>query len=128
MSRIVKAGVVQLANCIDTSESCETIRRAMTEAHLPYIQQAAMKGIQILSFQEIFNGPYFCPSQDTKWYGMAEEVPNGPTVTLMQELAKKYGMAIIVPIYEKEMSGVYYNTAAVIDADGKYLGKYRKNH
>ena len=128
MSRKIKAGVIQLANCIKTEESCDKIRAAMLDAHLPYIEQAAKEGTQILCFQEIFNGPYFCPSQDTKWYGMTEEIPNGPTVKLMQELAKKHQMAIIVPIYEKEMSGVYYNTAAVIDADGKYLGKYRKNH
>lgn len=128
MSRIVKAGVIQLANCIDTNESCDKISKAMIEAHLPYIEQAGKQGVQILSFQEIFNGPYFCPSQDVKWYGMTEEIPNGPTTRLMQELAKKYGMAIVVPIYEREMSGVYYNTAAVIDADGKYLGKYRKHH
>ncbi|MFN4150776.1 MAG: nitrilase-related carbon-nitrogen hydrolase, partial [Candidatus Sericytochromatia bacterium] len=59
---------------------------------------------------------------------LAEEIPNGPTTQLMMEYAKKHNMVIVVPIYEKEMTGVYYNTAAVIDADGKYLGKYRKNH
>src|SRR5438067_2479650 len=122
--RNVKCGVIQLANCIDTNESCEKIARAMTEAHLPYIEQAAKQGVQILCFQEVFNGPYYCPSQDSKWYAMAEEIPNGPTTKLMQDLAKKHRMVIIVPMYEKEMSGVYYNTAAVIDADGKYLGKY----
>jgi beta-ureidopropionase len=127
-SRIVKAGIIQLANCIDTNESCEKIRSAMIEAHIPYIEQAAKEGVKILCFQEIFNGPYFCPSQDTKWYGMAEEIPNGPTTKKMQELAKKHEMVIVVPIYEREMSGVFYNTAAVIDADGTYLGKYRKNH
>jgi N-carbamoylputrescine amidase len=128
MSRIVKAGIIQVANCIDTKESCEKISHAMIEAHLPYIEEAAKKGVQILCFQEIFNGPYFCPSQDVKWYGMAEEIPNGPTTKIMMNLAKKHKMVIVVPIYEKEMSGVYYNTAAVIDADGTYLGKYRKNH
>jgi beta-ureidopropionase len=128
MSRKVKCGVIQLANCIDTSKSCEEIRSAMVEAHMPYIEQAAREGVKILCFQEIFNGPYFCPSQDTKWYGMAEEIPNGPTTKKMMELAKKHQMVIIVPIYEREMSGVYYNTAAVIDADGTYLGSYRKNH
>jgi N-carbamoylputrescine amidase len=128
MSRIVKAGVIQLANCIDTKESCENIRKAMIDAHLPYIEQAAKQGVQVLCFQEIFAGPYFCPSQDTKWYGLAEEIPNGPTVQLMQDLAKKHQMVIVVPMYEREMAGVFYNTAAVIDADGKYLGKYRKNH
>jgi beta-ureidopropionase len=128
MSRVVKAGIIQLANCIDTGESCEKIRKAMIEAHIPYIEQAAKEGVQMLCFQELFNGPYFCPSQDVKWYGLTEEVPNGPTTQLMQELARKHRMVIVVPIYEREMSGVYYNTAAVIDADGSYLGKYRKNH
>ncbi|MBI2605811.1 MAG: acyltransferase [Deltaproteobacteria bacterium] len=128
MSRTVKAGIIQLANCIDTKEPCERISTAMLDAHLPYVEQAAKQGVQILCFQEIFNGPYFCPSQDAKWYGMAEEIPNGPTTRKMMELAKKYDMVIVVPIYEKAMSGVYYNTAAVIDADGTYLGKYRKHH
>ena len=128
MSRIVKAAVIQLANQADTHEPCETHRRAMTEAHLPYIEQARSAGVQMLCFQEIFTGPYFCPSQDSKWYGLAEAIPDGPTTQLMCEYAKKYGMVIIVPIYEEEMTGVYYNTAAVIDADGRFLGKYRKNH
>ncbi|MEJ7721563.1 MAG: nitrilase-related carbon-nitrogen hydrolase [Ilumatobacteraceae bacterium] len=70
----------------------------------------------------------FCAEQQTRWYEAVEKIPDGPTVRLMQEVAKKHGMVIIVPIYEEEITGVYYNTAAVIDADGKYLGKYRKNH
>lgn len=99
MPRKIKAGVIQLANCISTNESCDKIRKAMTEAHLPYIAQAAAQGTQILCFQEIFNGPYFCPSQDIKWYEMAEEIPNGPTTRLMQDIAKQHQMVIIVPIY-----------------------------
>ncbi|HEY0303894.1 MAG TPA: nitrilase-related carbon-nitrogen hydrolase, partial [Longimicrobiales bacterium] len=78
--------------------------------------------------QEIFTGPYFCAEQTTRWYDTTEPIPDGRTTKLMQELAKKYNMVIIVPIYEVEGTGVYYNTAAVIDADGNYLGKYRKNH
>lgn len=128
MARIVKAGIIQLANKLNTDATCEEHRTAMIEAHLPYIKEAAQKGVKMLCFQEIFTGPYFCPSQDTKWYGLTEEIPNGPTTQLMCELAKKYNMVIVVPIYERHMAGVYYNTAAVIDADGKYLGKYRKNH
>jgi beta-ureidopropionase len=80
------------------------------------------------ALQELFYGPYFCAEQQTKWYDLTEPVPGGPTVTRMQKLAKKYGMALIVPVYEVEMTGVYFNTAAVFDADGKYLGKYRKHH
>ena len=128
MSRIVKAGLIQLANKLDTNESCEKHRNAMLEAHIPYIEKAGQAGVQMLCFQEVFTGPYFCPSQDKKWYGLAEAIPHGPTTRMMQDYAKKYNMVIVVPIYEEEMAGVYYNTAAVIDADGKYLGKYRKNH
>ena len=128
MARIVKAGVIQMANKMNTEATCEEHRNAMIEAHIPFIKDAAKKGVQMLCFQEIFTGPYFCPSQDTKWYGLTEDIPNGPTTQMMCELAKKHSMVIVVPIYEKHMTGVYYNTAAVIDADGKYLGKYRKNH
>lgn len=128
MARIVKSALVQVGNKVDTEASCEAHREGMIAAHIPYIEQAGKEGVQILCFEEVFTGPYFCPSQDSKWYDLAEEIPNGPTTQLMMEYAKKYNMVIVVPIYEKEMTGVYYNTAAVIDADGTYLGKYRKNH
>jgi len=128
MSNLIKAGLIQMANKLDTAAPCADHRNAMIEAHLPYIEQAGKQGVQMLCFQEIFTGPYFCPSQDSKWYGMAEKIPDGPTTQLMCKLAKKHNMVIVVPIYEEEMTGIYYNTAAVIDADGKYLGKYRKNH
>ena len=128
MSRNVKCGIIQIGNKVDTEKSCEEHRMGMIEAHLPYVEEAAKAGVKILCFQEVFTGPYFCPSQDTKWYGLAEKIPSGPTTAKMQELAKKHSMVIVVPIYEEEMPGVYYNTAAVIDADGEYLGKYRKNH
>ncbi len=128
MSRKVKVGLIQMANKVPTERSCEEHRRGMIEAHLPYIDEAAKQGVQMLCMQEVFTGPYFCPSQDVKWYGLTEKIPDGPTTKLMQDLAKKHKMVIVVPIYEEHMTGVYYNTAAVIDADGKYLGKYRKNH
>ncbi|HIC79997.1 MAG TPA: acyltransferase [Kiloniellaceae bacterium] len=124
----VRAGLIQMALKSDTGESPETIRDRMNEAHLPLIDEAGAKGVQVLCLQEVFNQPYFCPSQDVKWYGAAEKVPDGPTVKLMQEYAKKHSMVIVVPIYEEDITGVYYNTAAVIDADGSYLGKYRKSH
>ena len=103
----------------------EEIKEAMVQKHIPLIEEAGKKGVQILCLQEIFNTPYFCPGQDKAWYESAETVP-GPTVERMQEYAKKYNMVIIVPVYEKEQAGVLYNTAAVIDADGTYLGKYQK--
>ena len=128
MSRIVKAAIVQMANKLHGDESVEAHRNAMIEAHIPYIEEAGEKGVQMLCFQEIFTGPYFCPSQDVKWYDAAEVIPDGPTTQLMCEYARKYNMVIVVPVYEEHMTGVYYNTAAVVDADGTYLGKYRKNH
>src|SRR3989442_1756061 len=84
-------------------------------------------GVSMIGVKEVLTGPYFCPSKDAKWCDIAEPIP-GPTIERMQKLAKKHEMVMIVPIYEREMAGVYYNTAAVIDADGSYLGKYRKNH
>jgi beta-ureidopropionase len=128
MSRIVKGGLIQTSLACDTSESLETIRIAQTERTLKYIDQAGAEGVQVLCMQEIFTGPYFCAEQTTRWYDSTEKIPDGPTTKLMQEYAKKYSMVIVVPLYEVEETGVYYNTAAVIDADGKYLGKYRKNH
>jgi beta-ureidopropionase len=107
--------------------SIEEIKEAMLQKHIPLIEEAGAKGVQVLCFQEIFNTPYFCPGQNAAWYQSAETVP-GPTTERMQAYAKKYNMVIIVPVYEKEQAGVLYNTAAVIDADGSYLGKYRKMH
>jgi beta-ureidopropionase len=107
--------------------SIEEIKEAMLQKHIPLIEEAGAKGVQVLCFQEIFNTPYFCPGQNAAWYQSAEAVP-GPTTEQMQVYAKKYNMVIIVPVYEKEQAGVLYNTAAVIDADGTYLGKYRKMH
>lgn len=128
MSRIIKSGLIQLSLAKTEGEgSIDEIKDAMLQKHIPYIEEAGRQGVQILCFQEIFNTPYFCPGQDRAWYESAEPVP-GPTTELMQEYARKYQMVIIVPVYEKEQSGIYYNTAAVIDADGSYLGKYRKNH
>ena len=128
MSRIVKGGLIQTSLACDTSESLERIREAQTERTIKYIDQAGAEGVQVLCMQEIFTGPYFCAEQNTRWYDSVEKIPDGPTTKLMQEYAKKYSMVIVVPLYEEEETGVYYNTAAVIDADGKYLGKYRKNH
>ena len=129
MARNVKCGLIQCSLPVHEGEgTVEEIKEAMFKKHLPFIDDAGKKGVQILCLQEVFNTPYFCPSQDLKWYKTAEKIPGGPTVETLQGYAKKYQMAIVVPIYEEAMTGVYYNTAAVIDADGKYLGKYRKQH
>ena len=127
MSKLT-VGLIQMGLKGDTSMTPDQIREHMLEAHLPLIDEAGAKGTQVLCFQEVFTQPYFCPSQDTKWYGAVEAIPDGPTTRLMQDYAKKHKMVIVVPIYEEEITGVYYNCAAVIDADGTYLGKYRKTH
>ena len=124
----LKTGLIQMRLKASTDSSPEEIRQAMLEAHAPVIDDAGQQGVQVLCFQEVFTQPYFCPSQDTKWYAAAEAIPDGPTTQLMMDYAKKYSMVIVVPIYEERMPGVYYNTAAVIDADGRYLGKYSKTH
>ena len=124
----LKGGLIQMTLKAGTENSPQIIKEAMIEAHLPLIEKAGKQGVQVLCFQEVFTQPYFCPSQDAKWYAAAEPIPDGPTTRLMQDLAKKHRMVIVVPIYEEEMTGVYYNAAAVIDADGAYLGKYRKTH
>jgi beta-ureidopropionase len=128
MSRQVISGLIQAANPInDESRGVADIQAAMLEKHLPMIHDAGKQGVQILCLQEIFNGPYFCPSQDRRWYDAAEPVP-GPTLEKLAPLAKKYQMVMVVPLYEREQAGLYYNTAAILDADGSYLGKYRKTH
>jgi beta-ureidopropionase len=92
------------------------------------LRDAADQGAQVACLQELFYGPYFCQVQDPQWYGWTEQVPDGPTVRLMQDVAREHHMVLVVPVYEREQEGVYYNTAAVIDADGTFLGKHRKNH
>ena len=126
MSRSIKGGLLQLSVAKNEGSVAE-IKEAMIEKTLPHVDRAGRSGVQILCLQEVFNTPYFCPAQTPNWYDAAEPVP-GPTTQLLAEYARKHSMVLVVPLYEREMAGVYYNTAAVIDADGKYLGKYRKNH
>src|SRR4029078_8690560 len=85
-------------------------QKAALDVHIPLIEEAGKKGVQILGLQEIFNGPYFCPSQDKLWYDATEAIP-GPTTEIMQAYAKKYQMAMVVPLYEREQAGVYFNSA-----------------
>jgi beta-ureidopropionase len=128
MARVVRCGLIQTSNACSTNEPIEKIKQANIEKTLKFIEEASDRRVQILCMQEIFTTPYFCAEQNPRWYEAVEKIPDGPTVRFMQEVAKKYGMVLIVPIYEEEITGVYYNAAAVIDADGRYLGKYRKNH
>ena len=120
MTRIVKGALLQATYTGD--------KESMIDKHINYARQAAEAGAQIMCFQELFYGPYFCQVQDSQYYSFTEPIPEGPTTRMMQELALETGMVLIAPMYEEEGPGIYYNTAAVIDADGSYLGKYRKTH
>ncbi len=128
MARIVRGGLIQATLCEPASSPVEKIKQAMIDKHVVLIEAAAQQGVQVLCLQELFYGPYFCAEQDAKWYALTEPIPEGPTTQLMQGLAKKHGLAIVVPLYEEDLPGVYYNSAAMIDADGSYLGKFRKMH
>ena len=120
MSQIVRAAILQTA--------WTGSKESMIDEHERQMREAAQQGAQIICFQELFYGPYFCQVQDTKFYEYTEEIPNGPTTKRFQTLAKELAMVTILPMYEVEQAGVLYNTAAIIDADGTYLGKYRKQH
>jgi len=128
MPRVVRCALIQASNVKPPEAGLPAIKKAMIAKHVGLIARAAARKAKILCLQELFYGPYFCAEQETKWYHLTERVPEGPTVQLMMRLAKKHKMVMVVPVYEEEQAGIYYNTAAVIDADGKYLGKYRKTH
>ena len=128
MDSKVTIGLIQARNDVDGAQPVEKHKSAAIEKHVRLIREAKARSAQIVCLQEVFYGPYFCTEQTTKWYDAVEPIPGGPTTQLMCRLAKELGIVLVVPIYEEEFSGVYYNTAAVIDADGTYLGKYRKHH
>ncbi|MGF1484534.1 MAG: carbon-nitrogen hydrolase [Opitutales bacterium] len=91
------------------------------------IREAATQGAQVVCLQELFNLPYFCRTQDTAQFDLAESIP-GPSTERLQKLSGELGIVLIVPLFEKRAAGVYHNSAAVIDADGTLLGVYRKQH
>ena len=128
MARVVRGALIQATLSEPATSTPAKIKQSMINKHVSMIAAAADKGAQVLCMQELFYGPYFCAEQQTKWYDLTEKIPDGPTTKLMCELAKRHNMVLVVPIYEEDMSGVYYNTASVIDADGKWLGKFRKIH
>ena len=128
MPRIVRAALIQATLSEPGDAPIEKIKKSMIDKHVGLIARAAEAGAQVVCLQELFYGPYFCCDQDTKWYEMTERIPDGPTTRLMCDLARKHRLVVIAPLYEEDLPGVYYNTAAVIDADGAYLGKYRKMH
>lgn len=120
MATNVRAAILQVAWTGD--------KDSMIDLHEKYVAEAAEAGTQVMCFQELFYGPYFCQVQEAEYYSYAEAIPDGPTTKRFQELAAKHNMVLVLPMYEKEQEGFLYNTAAVINADGEYLGKYRKIH
>jgi beta-ureidopropionase len=119
MTDVIRAALVQTTWTGD--------KESMIKAHEDYARDAAGQGAKVICFQELFYGPYFCQVQDAAYYEYAESIP-GPTTERFQALAAELGLVMVLPMYEKEQEGVLYNTAAVVDADGSYLGKYRKHH
>lgn len=128
MARTVRGALIQARLCENSASPIEKIKQAMIDKHVALIEKAAAEGAQLACLQELFYGPYFPAEQDARWYALTEKIPEGPTTRLMQELARKHRMVLVVPMYEEDLTGVYYNAAAVIDADGTYLGKFRKMH
>ena len=100
--RLVRCSLIQATNAAAPESSLEATKKAMVDKHVAYIEKAAGDGAQIVCLQEIFYGPYFCAEQTTRWYDFTERIPDGPTVRLMQELARRLKVALIVPIYEIE--------------------------
>ncbi|MBW2526772.1 MAG: acyltransferase [Deltaproteobacteria bacterium] len=120
MSHVVRAAIVQTEWTGD--------KESMIGKNADYARRAADDGARVMCFQELFYAPYFCQVQDDAHFDYAERIPDGDTMRTMTALAKETSMVLVVPIFEMEDHGHYYNTAAVIDADGTYLGKYRKTH
>lgn len=114
-----KIAILQLACGADVA--------ANEEKHIARIREAAANGAQIICLQELFNAQYFPQYVQVESYRYAQRIP-APNTDQMGALAKELGVVLIVPIYEETLAGVYFNTALVFDADGAYLGKYRKNH
>jgi N-carbamoylputrescine amidase len=117
--KIVRIGLVQSVSSDDPEHNV-----AVAEEQ---IRQAAKQGAQIVCLQELFRSRYFCDTEDHRHFQLAEPVP-GPATGRMQSLAAELGTVIIASLFEERTPGLYHNTTAVIDADGAYLGKYRKNH
>jgi N-carbamoylputrescine amidase len=120
MADSVRVGLVQL--------TAEDAPAANVRKTLPRIEEAAAKGAKIIGLQEMFTTKYFCVTQDPKNFDLAEPIETGPSVTELAKAAKRLGVVIVAPLFEARGSEVYHNTAAVIDADGTVLGKYRKMH
>lgn len=119
VSKIVNIGIVQMA--------CSAVPQENLDKAVAKIREAASKGAQIICLQELFRSLYFCDVEDYENFKLAESIP-GPSTEVLAALAKELGVVIIASLFEKRAQGIYHNTTAVLDADGAYLGKYRKMH
>src|SRR6187402_2161380 len=119
VQKLVNVGIVQMS-C--TANPQENLSKAIVK-----IREAAAKGAQIVCLQELFTSLYFCDVEDYNNFNLAEPIP-GPSTDSLSKVAKELGVVIIASLFEKRAEGLYHNTTAVLDADGKYLGKYRKMH
>ncbi len=117
--RRVTIGMVQLRCTDDSSKNMA--------AAVAGIREAADQGAQIICLPELFRSLYFCQSEDHRHFALAEPVP-GPSTARFSDLARELGVVIIASLFERRAPGLYHNTTAVLDADGSYLGKYRKMH
>jgi N-carbamoylputrescine amidase len=115
----VNVGIVQM--------SCSADKHANLQKAMEKVKEAAAKGAQIVCLQELFTSLYFCDVEDYENFKLAEPIP-GPSTEALGNLAKELGVVIIASLFEKRAQGLYHNTTAVLDADGSYLGKYRKMH
>ena len=116
---IVKIGLVQMASVEDAKANMKAAKQG--------VRKAAGLGAQIICLQELFQTPYFCQTEDHSHFNRAEDIP-GPSTQAMSQLASELGVVLILPLFEKRSTGIYHNTAVVLDADGSIAGRYRKMH
>ena len=128
MPRIVRGGLIQATLCEPATSPVDKIKQTMIEKHESADCPGRRQGGSDHLPAGVVLRPVLLAEQQTKWYDLTERVPDGPTTVRFREIAKKHGIVLVLPVYEEEITGLYYNTAAVIDADGAYLGKFRKIH
>src|SRR6516162_576488 len=105
MARTIRGGLIQIKADVSLDGTTDDVKKRMIDKTLPFVERAGTSGVQVLCLQELFYGPYFCAEQRTRWYELTEPIPDGPTTRLFQDVAKRHGMVIVLPIYEVENTG-----------------------